>query len=264
MSLEQKIRPINGSHSIKEAVISVFLVNPIIKPSRFRDLIETDFKDEYHQFRRLGQFKLHINQGRFANSPEITEDAGFRFSAFTKGQEHKVLQSSNDPGRNYISYHRLDYVNWNEFVDNYVKSISILSKHQSDLFVSAYSLHYIDQFLWIDKDNPIDLNLLLTRESEYLPNKLFGSITTNYSLVTEKLIPNSGRFVERLEVNVESKITPNILISHNITRPLDEVIGLNELIENKKFHTMLNAAHNENKLLLGNILTEPIKKMISL
>jgi hypothetical protein len=46
MSLEA-ISPINKDHSIKEAVISLFLANPIIKPERFQKIIENEFKDKF-------------------------------------------------------------------------------------------------------------------------------------------------------------------------------------------------------------------------
>ena len=60
MSISEKIQPIKKSHSIREAVISVFLQNPIIKPERFQSLIDGEFKDIFQQFDPLSQVKVQI------------------------------------------------------------------------------------------------------------------------------------------------------------------------------------------------------------
>jgi len=52
------ISPISNEHFIKEVVISLFLANPIIKPERFQQLIETDFKDKFQKFEPLSQVEL--------------------------------------------------------------------------------------------------------------------------------------------------------------------------------------------------------------
>lgn len=267
MSLEQKIRPINGNHSIREAVISVFLANPIIKPSRFRELIEADLSGEFQHFENVGNLQLHVKQkdGIIESSvSEIEKDGGFRFSAFNKGKISKVLQSNNDSKRNFISYHRLDYVDWPEFYANYIKCISAVSNFQKDLFVTAFSLHYIDDFLWVDKESRIDLSLIINKTSQAIPQNFYTSLSTNYILTTEVSAETGGTIFDRLELNVDSKIKPSITISHNITRPLQDVISLAELRQSDEFRTELYSAHDRNKGLLKDILTQDVTKLIKL
>lgn len=265
MSLETIINPAGKNHSIKEAVISLFLANPIIKPERFQQLIELDFKDRFQKFETINQVELQVQNpvgGLPTLNQQILSNVGFKFQSFEKGLNVKALQGINERARNFISYHSLDYTRWQSFYSDYLDVIKIVSKFHPELFVTALSLHYIDQFSWISAE-PIDLNKLFNKGGNYIPNDFFSSTVNNYSIVTEKYI-DGELYVNRLEIKIEHNIRPMITISHNVTQPLKDVVELRELLASEKFTTILNTSHTHNKEILFDILTFDVKEMIKL
>jgi uncharacterized protein (TIGR04255 family) len=269
MALTDKVRPINDKHSIREAVISLFLANPIIKPERFKDLIETDFKTIFQQFEPLSQvqfqFKNQIGLPVNVSPPEILNNIGFKFTSFSGGQPVRVLQGLNDKlnNRTFISYHALNYMRWAPFFEDYLHTVSSISKYTQDIFITAISLHYIDQFLWIGNSS-VDLNLIFNKNADSIPKDFFTTTINNYSIVSEKAIDPKGKYLDRLEITVDNIIRPSITISHNVTQPLTEIIDLRNLLENEDFKSILTKAHLHNKDFLKNLLSEPICKMINL
>ncbi len=266
MQINNQIKPYNPNHSIKEAVISVFLSNPIIKPLRFKSLIETDFKDKFQQFEPLKQIKFKF-LGEISNSnrPEqhITEEAGFRFSHFENGIKKTVLQGLNEDHRQFISFHSFEYTSWKDFLNNFKFAITSLSNFQSDLFVTAISLHYIDEFNWIDSSNPIDSRVIFNQTSKIIPLIFYNSINSQFNLITEH-IENNKKYFNRIEISTESNFSQIIQISHNISQALDDVITLKDLISLEILEEILSTAHSKNKELLQDILTPEIKELINL
>lgn len=266
MNLENKIMAVSGSHSIKEAVISVFLANPIIKPERFQTLIEGDFKGKFQQFEPIStvQFQIKNEKGGFENSPpQLLNNVGFKFLNFEKGVPTTVIQGLNESSRSFISYHSLNYLRWDLFYSDCKNCFEILNKLQTDIFVTAFSLHYIDEFLWIDEENNIDTALIFNQSANNIPKEFFNSSNTDFNLTTERT-EGKYKYFDRLAIKVEPAIKPLITISHNVTQPLKEVISLSDLIKSNTFNEILTVAHNHNKKLLGDILTPEIKLLIKL
>jgi len=265
MSLEMTISPINKDHSIKEAVISLFLASPIIKPERFQQLIENDFKDKFQEFENVNQLEFQFQN--IVGSPptlnqQVLPNAGFRFLAFEKGINVKVLQGINEKARSFVSYHSLNYTRWKQFYEDYSNVISTISKFHPEFFVTAFSLHYIDQFLWLS-EKEIDLDNIFNKDVNYIPNEFFNSSVNNYSIITEKDLDGYSH-IDRLEINIERKVRPMITVSHNVTRPLNDVIQLKDLLVEDKFSKILNACHLHNKEVLFEILTPEVKDIINL
>lgn len=264
MSLEA-ISPINKDHSIKEAVISLFLANPIIKPERFQKLIENELKDKFQKFETVNQFQFEL-QNTVGRTPTLNQqflqNVGFKFLAFDRGENVRVLQGINEKGRNFISFHELDYKRWRSYYDEYINVLKIISKFHPEFFVTAVSLHYIDQFLWNSVEK-IDLNLLFDESASYIPKGFFDSTLNNYSIVFEKKI-DDNIFIDRLEIKVDHQIRPMITISHNVTQPLSDITSLSELLESVMFSKVLNSCHSHNKEILADILTKEVKSKINL
>ena len=266
MSLDNKIRAISGSHSIKEAVISVFLANPIIKPERFQALIEKEFKDKFQQFEAISTVQIQIknDKGTLENStPQLLNNVGFKFSNFKKGVPTTVIQGLNESNRSFISYHSLSYSSWDIFFSDCKNCFEILNQLQTDIFITAFSLHYIDEFLWIDEDNVIDTTVVFNKFANNIPKEFFNSSNTDFNLTTER-VEGKYKYFDRLAIKVEPAIKPIISISHNVTQPLKEVISLSDLIKSNTFNEILEVAHNHNKKLLGDILTPEVKQLIKL
>lgn len=268
MALEEKIKPVNKDHSIKEAVISLFLALPIIKPERFNELIETKFKELFQQFEPLFQVQVQIKNQPGASpdlSQQIFNNAGFKFNSFDKGQAVRILQGLNDAGnsRTYISYHALNYSRWDPFFKEYIDAISVISAFSPDLFVTAISLQYVDEFLLLTSE-AINQDAIFNTSAEYIPKEFFKSRVNQYSISTEKDIAGGMKYLDRLEIKYERLIRPSISIIHNVTMVFPEIVSLPTLLQESHFQEKLNQAHLQNKGLLRDILTDDLIKMINL
>jgi uncharacterized protein (TIGR04255 family) len=268
-NLTDKVKPVNSNHSIKEAVIGLFLANPIVKPERFKELIENEFKDIFQQFEPIIQLQFELKaQNRTMSRlnierKEMMDNVGFKFTSFEKGAQTKILQGQNDNAnqRTFISYHTLNYTRWEIFFNDFLKIITSISNFSNDIFLTAFSLHYVDEFLWLD-NNSIDLNLVFNKEANSIPRDFFNASVKNYSIVTEREKGENKKYIDRLEIIVNNLIKPSITISNNITQTFTEVVSLKELLPTSEFKNTLDEAHQHNKDFLKNLLTEEVQDMI--
>ena len=262
------LRPFSQNHSIREAVISIFLVNPIIKPERFEQLISNGFNDDFHLYEATNAVQIQFKQNAngFSPQPEQQPNIGFRFLGFANGKIGRMLQGTNDLNRTFISYHSFAYTRWNQFLDDYLKYLKIITNFQSDIFVRAVSVHYIDELNWIS-NSAMDLTKVFNDEAKYMSKAfLESSNTSNFMYSTEKTDSSNCLTMDRLEIKVDNKNNKNIIISHNITKQFNDFENLSTLIDSDQsfFKSSLQDLHNYNKKILSDILNENVKTLINL
>lgn len=223
----------------------------------------------FQSFEPLVQYQVKFSNDNPSKaldfSNKMRSEAGFKFTAFENGRASNMLQGLNDAGtgRNYISYHSLNYSRWNPFFEEYRKIIDSISKLDSGLFVTAISLHYIDLFFWTSSGN-VELDLLFNKNSTYIPSEFFNAIVNNYSIVTEKQKDAARKYLDRLEITVDNNLQHSVTVSHNVTQPLPEVFSLQNLLTGGELSNILNAAHLHNKKILADLLTSSASQMINL
>ncbi len=263
--LKEVLKPVSGKHSIKEAVITLFLATPIIKPERFEVLIKEQFKETFQKFESFGQVQIQFKGkegGKVETTAPVTqENVGFKFQRFEDGKTVVALQGINDLLRNFISYHSLNYSKWTSFRTDFKTVIGIISNFHPNLFVNAFSLHYIDEFIW-DSKTEIETVKIFNEESTLLPKEFFGCRLNNYQFTTIK--NNKFEYFDRLEIKVEETAKKIITISHNVIQNLNDNFALDELIKNADFEEMLDIAHTHNKKTLVNILTKEVCDLIDI
>jgi len=153
----------------------------------------------------------------------------------------------------------LNYGRWLPFVEDYKENMNAVA-HQQDLFAVAFGLHYLDEFYWMEKNTPIEPNLIFNNTNDYLPAHFFNSNNTIFVMVTE-----NEDYIERLEIKTTSNLLiPTISISHNITSFQNNPQKLSELLNSKFFFGALDSAHERNKNLLKQILQPSVSKLIKL
>ncbi len=264
-TLDQLI-PARKQHSIKEAVISFFLVNSLVKPEGFHTLIKDQLNDfqKFDIIQRIG-FQFREAEGQETLNKIPSSNIGFRFHKFENGQTSAVLEGENQKelGRTHISFHDLDYHRWADFRNNFVKYIQILSDFRSDLFTTAFSLHYIDEFYWTG-DGKAPVVQIFNAKSSFLPPVFFESENSVYLITTQKEV-NGFIYYERLEIRIdENRPQPLITISHNITQPLNDEIMLADFITDSNQLAVIDQAHNYNKSTLKSIFTSEVCEKINL
>lgn len=264
-NLNTVLRPISGDHSIKEAVITLFLANPIIKPERFEVMIKEKFKGRFQKFDRVNQLQFQFkgkDGGTVETSkPQITENIGFKFQRFEEGKIVSALQGMNEPIRNFISYHSFNYTDWDLFFPDFKEVISEVSNFHADLFINAFSLHYIDEFEW-NGENEIDTKKIFNENSTLLPQEFFSCQLNNYQFTTVKR--DMFDYFDRLEIKVEERPKKFITISHNVVLNYNDAIDLKNFIQSDDLKERLNQAHLFNKKTLTSILTKEVCELIKL
>lgn len=261
MPVSEFIKPISGKHSIKEAAITIFLANAVTNPSAYKNLLDNQFKGVFNKFEMLDQITVRFDPGEESKFDRFP-NAGFKFSNIENDRVQTVLQCRNEPERSFFSFHTLDYDRWTPFLESFIKTISTIGDIHGEILAKAYSLHYVDQFVWIG-DSPIDFKTIFNENSGLLPKEFFSSVNKNYSWLKEKKAEDLEYF-DRLEINTDNSKTPLISISHNAIRRLDDILNISELIKRAEFSTLLNHAHSYNKETLGDLLKSDVKTLIKL
>lgn len=266
MSFLANLKKPNSKNAIKEAVISLFLAAPIIKPKRFGQLINKSFSQSFQHFEPVNAIKFQFKNadGKITQLNQISDEVGFKFTRFVNGATSNILQGINEEQRTFISYHIFDYNRWKDFVEDFKHVITNLSEGQSNLFVTAFSLHYIDEFVWDNVNEPVPFREIFNTDSSFLPKEFFDSLTNEYHLTSQRRVGEFSYF-DRLEVKINSNPGNSLIyISHNITQQIVDTQDLNELIQNDEFFKMLQQAHEYNKDLLKSVLKESIQSYIGL
>jgi uncharacterized protein (TIGR04255 family) len=265
MNISTHLKPIAGKNAIKEAVISIFLANPIIKPEKFKDLINSEFATKFQKFDAIASLNLNIKgnpEGHLeASAPDIQQNVGFRFMNFVQGDTSKVLQGKNEINRSFLSFHSLQYNRWNDFLQDFFETLGSISKFQPGMFSVGMSLHYIDEFYWISEP-PINISTIFKKDSDILPPDFFSSKIESFMINRLKTVKNFDYF-DRIEIKIENEPRPTILVSHNVTQQL-EPTDLADFLTNPKFREILQSAHEHNKSILNGLLQNDVCALIGL
>lgn len=263
--IKEKIKPVREKHSIKEVVISLFLSDPIEAPEKFRELLDGTYKNTFQNFAPVSRFQVQFKKDGNEHTTQFRQrdNAGFKFiSNSNDGQTEKILQGINEPKRTFISYHTFTYDRWNIFLDEYQKTITALAEAYPNFCIIAFSLHYIDELQWIDKEEVLDKSLILKKGTEKIPGDFFKARKPAFSLISEREKEGSV-YYERLEVRIEQSNLPVLIISHNVTENLSDKIRIDQLFDSE-FKQKLDIMHSYNKEILAEILTDKVQSLIGL
>ncbi len=274
MSLQEYLKPANAEHSIVEAVLSVFFVNPIIAPVRFQDLLK-EGKPFYNQFQNFRVKKSQRITANFANqnlgvdalNVEQSEDVGFLMEEFNAGNLEWAVQYETHTRNNVLSIHSLNYTRWDAFIQKCRQILKTIAAFEKGIYVHMIGLTYKDEFNWTGKDN-LSLTSFFNDENDYIPKVVLNaSVNWNYNCTYQSKAVHDFKTFENLNC-FSQKISPNnqiISLSHNtafslreIQFPFDEENIDNKIINNS------SQIHELNKSFLRNVLKEDVLKLIGL
>lgn len=267
--VENFLRPISSKHSIREAVITLFLSQPIPNANELKNQLGGALKSSFQAMQDVRHFgfQVQINQkdGGVKHAESIDNNAGFHLVNTVDGKTTHVLQAINDTNRIFISYHSFAYIRWENFFPEFIEHLKVLSNLTTGLSVRAVSIHYIDEFKWI-ADTQIDPTIIFNKESPYISRVLLEpSIKSETNYLIEK-IEGDFKYFERLSVKTDNKSLKNIEISHSTISELQEPKLLSSLLSNDYiyFSNIITSLHKYNKLILEDILLDEVKKLINL
>ena len=271
------LQPFKGKHSVTEVIFSVYLANPIINPERFGDLVKKGggLFENFQNFKLLTGVKLDVKFTPQGTEPvqhnlSKTGNDGFSIEKFKDGKLSWLInyQPSNSPDRkgdDLLKIHCLDYEDWHSFFEESISLLKTISAFE-DLYISGFSLYYLDQFYWNDVNLP-EMECIFKKGSPYLPQLLFDAKST------WNFISNISRTInQRLiaeNTNIGSNVTLDkrytIYLFHNASNIFDQFKKLSQLInETADLKTLANDMHTSNKDFLKQTLTSDVQKAINL
>jgi uncharacterized protein (TIGR04255 family) len=270
-TLLKHLIPHKKDHSISEAIFSVFLSSPIVKPQRFEELLKIGqplsgiFQN--FQFNEGVQFGVSMKPNQ---NPEISQKKtgqdGFMMEAYSEGKIDWVIRSLQIGNVYTVSIHCLNYSNWEFFYNKVFSFLEILSNFEKGLYVTGYSLNYIDQFNWLNDELP-DMKVIFNDTSKYLPHLLFETKGVWTFTSTQNRIVDSQYVLEHtnLATNLVAIGNYNISIVHNAASMFPEVKSLTDLCDEKEaLKRFADKMHGLNRDFLLQTLNSEVLALIGL
>jgi uncharacterized protein (TIGR04255 family) len=257
MTTLNSLKPYSENHSVKEAVISIFLESPLTNVNEF-----VEWSNSFSDFHQLSTVNIEIKPNAVAEvKPTAENQRGFRFNQINdKGQVSRVMMGRNDPFAFIVSFHSLLYVRWEQFLSEFKENLALFLNFYPDFKVIAFSLLVIDEFKW-ESNQKLDLKDIFI-SNPYIPETFFKNGTQS-SIVFESEY-NGIKFAQNLAVIAPEQAIGSLIISHNVAKTFTSVEQLKTFLEKPSFNIELESAHQVNKDMLKSILNKEMCELIKL
>lgn len=274
------IKPYGDQHAINN-VLFVFEFAFPVPPHAFVDLRANG---PYHRkFRESGlprasehqQLMLNISPGADGSAvpPQFLNQPGFISGAtFDRIRPDGEPEFSINIQANALVIVCGEYVRWAGLWKKVIEYLSILAPWLNSIGAefSALCLQYVDTFYVSFSDGKkAPLTELFNAESEYLPKNFsqlshaFHSHHGFFSFPPEK---ESGRLLTNINVNVSESVESfdvNIVCNHKLELSENKKFVDEYMTTNKVAATVFQFLHDQNKEVIGDLLTESVKNRIS-
>lgn len=255
-----------AGHSVKEAVISFFVRPRIEKPESYKKLIEEKgfIGKRYAKFEPVKEISFSLNVNKTNTELRQVSDAGFKFIAYKNGSTSDIIQGINEPRRSVFTFNTLAYEGWQSYLESTMNVVKELADFGQQYWVTAYSLMFIDEFFFDDK-SAYSASELFNLQSRYLPMGIEDSSFVDFCLNLNRE-KEDRRYVENMVIKVFDRNDQKVVqIIDNISFIQDHDQKMfADLVKEEKPLDDLCFAHNENKQMLCDLLTQEIAKSIGL
>ena len=258
------IKPISGTHSVKEVVISL-AVKPVIKKAKdYNVLMELGFPlhGRFTKFDLLNTIETKMDSRTMI--PQVTENyvSGFKFSSFSQDGKLKDLiqcQERKAEQISFITYHTLKYASWSDFVASAMYSLKAISEISNGCNIVAAGLLYIDEFY--TQNSSYEPSLIFNKEANDLPRSMFDSDLVDYNMLTNKAC-KYGIYTDGLSIKMfDEKERKTVRITDNMSFELNKQ-PLGTFL--KQAQTIFTYFKDENQNLLRGILSSEALECIGL
>lgn len=257
------LHPIADKNSVRQVIATVFLLEPVYEPQRFKEYFNNELKD-YHKFEiiKANSLKFRLSKGLIEDSDKTAIENGFRMVHFENGKLSSFLRGENlktSYSSAIYSYHSLNYQGWETFLKTFLKNFMVLADADSPFF-NAISLNYLNEFDW-KSDLDIPIKEVFVSE-EYFSEKFWKSQNSAFLLNTEEA-KETYKENEKLEV-VVSKERKKIIINSQLAFEFTKPYKLKSFSENGNLEENFNSIHEKIKGTLGEIFSEEVQQKINL
>jgi uncharacterized protein (TIGR04255 family) len=266
------LAPCSGAHAVQSVVFAIEWSNPL--PQDALNHIRAAYdqsKELKRQFPTPPQeqriLSVLIDQAAGAVSPQPVSSAGecigYKFTKQSGISPSRTLQITKDS----CLYVVQDYTRWKSVFSDVLLAYSEVSEHLVKAPVAALGLQYTDVFHW--RADPEHLNLVevLDAESGLVPISALerkGLWHSHHGYLEDRSSPADHSALENVNVDIVDnggQRSVAIVTSHQarLQRPLYTAEALSSSLD--MFYESL---HDQNKALLGKLLTSEVKSKIKL
>jgi len=253
--------PIAKEHSISRVIASVFIPQSFVKPEDVFKKNKDGFND-YQKKSLINTTTINFNNNSVGISQE-NEAKGFIFEEYDEnGVANNILKLENiREVQSILSLENRKYLGWTAFKNRLLKDTKELASN-NDFYVDAISLTYIDEFIWTNSDEKINVENIFNENSELLNQKFIDSKNGTLILISQGENDNYN-FEEKTEISFNNDLK-RIVLNHQYAIRLSELKMFTELTLENEFLSLFDDAHEENKKVLKDLLTIECQKMINL
>lgn len=253
--------PISEEHSISKVIATIFVPQSFLKPDDVFKKNKEGF-NVYQKKSLINTTTINFKNNSLGFSQE-NKAKGFIFEEYDdNGVANNILKLENTrETQSIISFENRNYLGWESFRKRLLKDIKELASN-NDFYVEAISLTYIDEFIWTNPNENINVQSVFDKDSELLNQKFINSKNGTLILVSQG---ENERYVfeEKTEISFNNDLK-RIVLNHQFAIRLSEIKMFTKLAKDKEFLTYYDSAHNENKKVLKDLLTKECQQMINL
>ncbi|MHA3788164.1 TIGR04255 family protein [Flavobacterium hauense] len=260
--LDQFLKPISKKHSIRNVVATVFLAQNVLKIETLFDKLN-NVESICKSYPRRN--KTTLRTIRLDDNIKQDKINGFVFESFdVQGRLENILRLVNQSDNTTaLTFETRRYENWENYLNKLVDDLSVVSDNYK-FFISAISLSYIDEFTWVNSEK-IPVKEIFNVNSELINNKFLNSDNATlilHSQAKEDVDSNEG-YEEKTEISFGNRLR-KVIINHQYVKTFDSFEDSNEALTNDLLTGYFQKAHNINKDVLKEVLSQEVLKLINL
>jgi len=251
------LEPISNGNSISRVTASIYTPQSILNPVKYFERLKED--PRFHKYQKKGV--IHQKNIGIINEKEFdiseNKNVGFIFEEFEDGNSINVLKLENND-RNDKAILSIEN-SWTEYKARFLEDFKCISE-TVDLYVEAIVLNYIDEFIWNSNSEKIDINGIFNVNSDLLNQKFIKSYNASLRSVSQSSRIDEKDFQEENTEIFFNNDIKRIIINHSYAIKLSKY----DLYENINLSDYFDSAHDSNKSVLLNLLSEGTQKLIGL
>ncbi|NDI97992.1 TIGR04255 family protein [Flavobacterium sp. LaA7.5] len=254
--------PISENHSIGKVVATFYLAQEILKPDVYYNELKDKEKFKKYQKKSLtSSQKITVGNSIKDISIDHDKESGLIFEKFNDdGLLKNIISIQNEVEQNRatISYETRNYSTWDDFFRNLTDDILTIYETK-DFYTKAIRLNYVDEFAW-ESSEKIEVDSIFNVNSELMNKKFLHSENGTILMLSQNRALN---IEERTEISFNNRIK-KILINHQYVCIFEQILSSKDMIKNGLAKHEFNQAHDSNKDMLNDLLTEDVRRLIGL
>lgn len=258
------LKPIAKNHSIGKVVASFYLPQSVISLEDMFNILRENKELNYQKKSLLKSKVLSFRLGLNNNvNPEDHADkvVGMLFEQYgVNGLIENILKIENDDRQNkaIISFECRKYTRWVNFYEHFSKDFASIV-NAFPLYIEAVSLTYIDEFVWNFAGN-IPIAGIFNVKSDLVNKKFLNSANGTILILSQNAEANEE---EKTEIKFSNRVK-RITIQHQFAVAFEKMYSPTQILDKKGKIEEFDRAHESNKNMLKDLLTDEVKTLIKL